>query len=80
MIRPGDGDLHGNTFPLRNWSVFFASEATAPVPIAGRTLVGLQPLATPVSTGRPPQKEMVATANAEIYWRYADQGPSTEGQ
>ena len=25
-------------------------------------------------------EEMVATANAEIYWRYADQCPWTEGQ
>ena len=26
------------------------------------------------------QEEMVATANAEIYWRYAYQCPWTEGQ
>ena len=80
MIRPGDGDLHGNTFPLRNWSIFFVSEATAPVPTAGSAFVGLQPQATPAGTGRPLQKEMVATANAEIYWRYADQYPWTGGE
>ena len=59
---------------------FFASEATAPVPTAGSAFVGLQPQATPAGKGRPLQKEMVATANAEIYWRYAYQCPWTEGQ
>ena len=60
VIRPGDGDLHGNTFSLRNWSVFFASEVTAPVPTAGSAFAGLQPQAEAASTGAASDEAMQA--------------------